>query len=413
MSIAAGIVMMNKFISPGDKRYQGAIDYLDKEKSKRMNNLDKFDAFKENYKEQLPIRMTALFDARQDALDQESKQRLKEDFLKARAKKSPMWQTVFSFDNEFLEELGLYRMGQHDFIDEAAIREATRTAMNKLTEDFGLGQTAEWTGAIHFDTDNIHVHIMTVSTDPASVLKTMTYKGKEVYRAKIPPKVQRGMKSKFGNAIANRDPSLARISFLLRTELVQTTLDKGYGSNLHVMRGISQLLNVLPKDRRTWFYGNQIMAEHRERLDGLAREILQMNNPKGLQELDNLLTEQSDFYLKAYGQEAVEGNNGKTYKENQYETLYKNFGNALLKELRTMVGIEEWKEKNAYTPEDIERYIQKMRASKVNKQMVDRLASVLEETKQDYLNKLSYQREVYRKERERQYNLEQDTGRDY
>lgn len=413
MTIAAGVVMKNKFISPKDKRYQAAIDYLDKDKSKRLNNLDKFFAFEQELATKNAIRLTAIFGSRQDALDRDSKDRLKEAFIDARSKESPMWQTVFSFDNEYLKELGIYRVGEHNFLDEAAIRDATRVGMNKMIEDMGLGTTAEWGAAIHFDTDNVHVHVMTVSNDPEAVLDKMNYKGKDVYRAKIPPKVQRAMKSKFGNAIADRDPTLARISFLMRTELVKNSLDKGYGNNLHVMRGISQLLNKLPKDRRLWKYGNQAIADYRDQLDSLSQEIMIMNNSQSLKELDWLLNDQSDFFLKTYGQAAVENNDGKTYKNNQLETLYKNMGNALLKEMASMVSREEWKIKNQYTPEDIERYLQKMRAPAVTKQALNRMSAALEETKQDYLNKLAYRKEEYRKEQQRKRNLEQDSGRSY
>lgn len=413
MSIAAGIVLKNKFVSPGDKRYQAAIDYLDKDKSKRLNNLDKFFAFEQELTTKEAIRLTAIFDSRQDALNQERKGSLKQSFIEAREKNSPMWQTVFSFDNDYLKELGIYRMGEHNFLDEAALRNATRLAMSTMIEDMGLGQTAEWGAAIHFDTDNIHVHVMTVSNDPEAVLDKMTYKGKEVFRAKIPPKAQRSMKSKFGNAIANRDPTLARISFLLRTELVSQSLEKGYGNNLHVMRGLSQLLSTLSKDRRVWKYGNQAMVPFREQLDSLSREILVMNNPDSLKELDVLLTEQSNFFLKAYGEDAVKTNNGKTYKDNQYEALYKNMGNALLKELSSLVARDEWKTKNQYTPEDIEKYIQKKRAPALTKKALNQLNMALNETKQDYLNELAYRREEFRKEQERKRQLEQEPGRGY
>lgn len=411
MTIAAGVVMKNKFIAPGDKRYQAAIDYLDKDKSKRLNNLEKFFAFEDELAVKQTIRLTAIFDGRQDALDEQRKEALKASFIEAREKGSPMWQTVFSFDNDYLKELGIYRMGENNFIDEAAIRTATRTAVNKMIEDMGLGQTAEWGAAIHFDTDNVHV--MTVSSDPSAVLQKMSYKGKEVFRAKIPPKVQRAMKSKFGNAIANRDPTLARISFLLRTELVKNSLDKGYGNNLHVMRGMSQLLNVLPKDRRLWKYGNQAMNPYREQIDSLSQEIMYQNNPDSVKELDQLLTEQSAFYLKAYGEEAVKTNHGKTYKDTQYEALYKNMGNALLKELSSLVARDEWKSKNQYTPEDIQRYIEKMKAPTVTKKALKQLSQVLEETKQDYLNQLAYRKEQFRKEQQRARDLERDSGRSY
>ncbi|MBP2098817.1 MobP2 family relaxase [Enterococcus rivorum] len=413
MTIAAGIVQRNKFISPGDKRYKAAINYLDKDKSKRINNMDKYFAFENEIPTNEAIRMTALFDGRQDALDQTRKKELKELFKVAQAKESPMWQTVYSFDNEYLKELGLYRKGEHHFIDEDALKEATRCAMNKMIIDMGLDQSAEWAGAIHYDTDNIHVHVMMVTTEPEATLKKMTYKEKEVYRAKIPPATQRAMKSKFGNQIANRDPTLSRISFLLRQQLVKNSLDQGYSKNLQVMRGMSQLLNTLPKDRRLWKYGNQAMINFRPLLDSLSQQIMVMNNPDSLKELDELLTDQSDFFLKAYGQEAIQSNGGKTYKDNQYETLFKNMGNALLKEMSSMVAREEWKVKNQYTPEDIQRYVEKLRAPAVTKKTLNRVSQLLEETKQDYLNQLSYRREEFRKEQQRKRDLEQNSGRSY
>lgn len=413
MTITAGIVMKNKFISPGDKRYQAAIDYLDKEKAKRQNNRDQFHFFSDELPAEKSVRLTGLFDGQQDALDQEGKKKIKQSFLEAQEQGSPMWQTVFSFDNDFLKELGLYKIGEHGFLDEAALRDATRRGMDTLINEQGLGSTGKWAAAIHYDTDNIHIHTMLVSTDPAKVLKQMTYKNHSVYRGKLFPKTQRAAKSKFANTLAHRDPTLARLSFLMRTGLVRSSLDKGYNKNLHVMRSISQLLQVLPSDRRQWRYGNQSMAPYREQIDALSSELVRMNNPELLAEFDQLLTEQSDFYLRAYGPEAVKGNEEKTFRDTHYEQLYKNLGNALLRELSSSISSDEWKQKKHYTPEEIAAFLEKKRAPLVTKQAVERLGTVLEETTQDYLNKLAYQRETYRKERERAYELEQQNGRSY
>lgn len=413
MTIKAGIVQKNKFISPGDKRYQAAIDYLDKEQSKRINNLDKFFAFENELATKEAIRMSAIFDGRQDALDGDRKQQLKRSFTKAKKLGSPMWQTVYSFDNDYLKELGLYRMNENNFLDEYAIREAVRVSCMKMIEDMGLGSTAEWGAAIHFDTGNVHAHIMMVSTDPEAVLTKMKYKEKEVYRAKIPPKLQRAMKSKFGNSIANRDPTLARISFMLRTGLVKGSLEKGYADNLRVMRSVSELMSSLPKDRRLWKYGNTALEEFRPQLDSLSKEILFMNQPDGLKELDKLLTEQSDFYLKSYGTAAVQTNDGKTFKDNKMAELYKNLGNALLRDMSAMVSREEWKQKNQYSPEEIQRYLSRRRSAIVTKKDLSRMQAALDETRQDQLNRWAYQEEQRRKEWERKIELEQDNGRSY
>lgn len=137
--------MRTKFISPGDKRFNGAIRYLDKEQSKRINNLDKYYGIEfMSEAEKTPKRISALFNGYQDYLDAAHLVDLKDKFELAKERESPMWQTVFSFDHEYLKEIGLYSQGEHGFLDESAIRQATIGAMNKLVEDMGFGSSAAW-----------------------------------------------------------------------------------------------------------------------------------------------------------------------------------------------------------------------------------------------------------------------------
>jgi hypothetical protein len=408
-SIKAGVIMVSKFISPSDKRYSGAINYLDKEVASRERNLAKFNAFEELAHDQNLKRLTHVFNGTNEFLDLERKKLLKEEFKGARDAGSPMWQTVFSFDHEYLTELGILRKGENGFVDEAALKQATVIAMNKMSEGLGLGDTARWAAAIHYDQDNYHVHTMLVTKDPAATLETMTFRNKEVFRAKVPPKVQRATKSVFANSIANRDPTLARISYLMRSELVKHSMEKGYSNNMRIMRGVTELMNTLPKDRRLWKYGNNAMKAFIPQLDGLSRELMMMNNPKAFVELDNLLIDQSKFYEKTYGKTPEDAAD---YRKNQMDQLYKNMGNSLLKEMASLVAREEWQEKTAFTPEEIKAFVDKKRAPIATKKTIKKLQSALDETKQDYLNKMAYEREEMRKERQRQYDLEQQ-GRGY
>lgn len=48
---------------------------------------------------------------------------------------------------------------------EKKIYEATRKAVSKMLKSEGL-ENAVWSAAIHFNTDNIHVHIATVEPEP-------------------------------------------------------------------------------------------------------------------------------------------------------------------------------------------------------------------------------------------------------
>ncbi|MBW9324032.1 hypothetical protein FG877_10865 [Enterococcus casseliflavus] len=410
MSYKAGIVMRTKFISPGDKRFNGAIRYLDKEQSKRINNLDKYYGIEfMSEAEKTPKRISALFNGYQDYLDAAHLVDLKGKFELAKERESPTWQTVFSFDHEYLKEIGLYSQGEHGFIDESAIRQATIGAMNKLVEDMGFGSSAAWGAAIHFDTDNIHVHTMLVTTDPEGTLDRMTYRNQSMYRAKIPPKATRAMKSKFGSVIMDRDASLSRISYLMRHELVKTSMYIGYSNNLKIIQGVTRLMNQLPDDRRLWKYGNNAMIDFRPQLDALSREIMSQNNPSARQELDSLLDEQSTLFQKTFGEATVQEGRP-SYKQQQLANLYKNMGNALLTEMKKSMSRDEWMAKSAFTPEEVKAYLEQKRVPVLGKKALNDFKKAIDDSHQEFLSKCAYEREEWRKATMRKRELEHGRG---
>lgn len=87
-----------------------------------------------------------------------------------------MWQHVISFDNEWLKECGIIN-NETDQINEIRLREATRAAMLQLQKDEGL-ENAIWSAAIHFNTDNIHIHIAMVEPVPMREMKNGQRRGK-------------------------------------------------------------------------------------------------------------------------------------------------------------------------------------------------------------------------------------------
>src|SRR5699024_12186676 len=58
-----------------------------------------------------------MFTSKKNNLTQSDKKTLKEGFKKAQENGSPLWQDVISFDNEWLEEQGLYDPTTHS-VDE-------------------------------------------------------------------------------------------------------------------------------------------------------------------------------------------------------------------------------------------------------------------------------------------------------
>ena len=92
-----------------------------------------------------------------------------------------MWQTVISFDNRWLEQNGIYD-SQKQILDEQKLKEVTRLAVNRLLKSEGL-EHAVWSAGIHYNTDNLHVHIATV--EPYPMREKMMYNGKKEVRGKF------------------------------------------------------------------------------------------------------------------------------------------------------------------------------------------------------------------------------------
>ena len=164
MAETPGLVAVTKFVRPGSKTFASYINYMDRDEAIKGGNVRaSYSAYSEEYMGN-PEKSTGLFSMDYDQLSADTAQIYKEQFQKAQDDGSLLWQTVISFDNRWLEELGIYDSSTQE-LDEARIRGMTRIFMKTLLEKEGL-HLASWTAAVHYNTDNIHVHIAIV--DPES-----------------------------------------------------------------------------------------------------------------------------------------------------------------------------------------------------------------------------------------------------
>lgn len=167
-----GVVVVNKFCKPGDKSgvFRGYIDYIDREEATRNKNTDRYNLF-QNYMGN-PEKTHALFTKTKDNLTAEEKEVLKDAFSQAYDNGSLLWQTVVSFDNQWLEQNGLYNRTTH-ILDEPKLNEITRLAVSKMLEKENM-EHALWSAAIHHNTDNIHIHIAITEITPMREKKEFT-----------------------------------------------------------------------------------------------------------------------------------------------------------------------------------------------------------------------------------------------
>ncbi len=168
-SITAGCIVKTDFVTAGSKLFAGYIDYIDRETAVRNENISQYSLYT-NYMDN-PEKTTELFTNDSNRLSNTEKQQLKALYEKAQWNGSPMWQTVISFDNLWLEKNRMYN-SEEGFLDVRSLHEYTRKAVNAMLKKEGL-DTAVWSAAIHYNTDNLHVHIATVEPTPTRPLITV------------------------------------------------------------------------------------------------------------------------------------------------------------------------------------------------------------------------------------------------
>ena len=86
-----------------------------------------------------------LFNDTSLSLSPEEKLVIEKKFNLAQEKQSPMWQLIYSFDNEFLTDRGL--LSNDGVLNAAAIKEATRYSLEHFKKDMGLNSTTTWVAA--------------------------------------------------------------------------------------------------------------------------------------------------------------------------------------------------------------------------------------------------------------------------
>ena len=351
---------MQDFCRPGSDKFQSYIDYIDREEAQRNNAFSTYNIFSdyEQYNEYMgnPEKSSGLFTADKDSLTYAEKKELKSIFEMAQDNQSLMWQTVISFDNRWLEKNGLYDP-EKKVLDEQKVKETVRKAINRLMESEGMDH-AVWSAGIHYNTDNIHVHIATV--EPYPMREKMLYEGNLEVRGKFKQSNLNKCKSVVVNEIAQTKEMNLRINQIIRKDIVDYLKEYELAADPVMKEKFLELcedISSIPKNMMN--YNNRAMAPYRSRLDEISRLFLDQYCPEKYQELTEILDRQSKLYEEAYG-----GQKFDYYKEDKLQDLMQRMGNASLKSVRSyldgLVGKVEtfsvqdqgWMESPAYPEPD-------------------------------------------------------------
>lgn len=323
--IKAGVIIKTKFCGAGSKMFTGYVDYVAREEAARNDNLEKYNLYNEYMGN--PEKTSGLFTSEKDCLSSAEKRDAKKIFEIAQEKDSLMWQTVISFDNRFLEQNGIYNSASNT-LDENKIRDLTRGCMEKILAKENLSDSSYWTAAIHYNTDNIHIHVATVEPIPQRErIKEGRYKG-QIKGTFKQESIQAGKRYIINNVMDN-DMANKRINEIIRDNILTNLKRHTLYKDKDLAKKFMEIHSKMPVDKRTWNYSMNALKDIRPELDELTHAYLEKYHSQEFEELRKLLEDQENRYRIAYG---VDANN--QYSKNKLDDLYKRMGNTILKEMK-------------------------------------------------------------------------------
>lgn len=372
--INAGIIMAVKFCNAANQKFASYIDYIDRDNAVRNENMYRYNLYQDYMDD--PEKTTGLFTLEKDSLNLQDKKKMKELFQIAQENGSLMWQPVISFDNRWLEKQGLYDPQNH-VLDEMKIKEYTRKAISQLLKKEDLSH-AVWNASIHYNTDNIHVHVSVV--EPVPMRKQKEY---QVYEY-IPDAEGDYIKSRYGtylkateknvkyysvdnarykrsevmrngkavvenqyvgvmkessiesaksilvNGILNEKEYSIQINKIIRENIVRRKKEREIRLDPEFQKEYLELYRSMPTDvtKNLWSYNSNVMAPLRPQIDQLSLRYIEKYHPMDYQKLLTILEYRNHVYQEAYG------DTKKVYSETIINDLFTRLGNALLLEIK-------------------------------------------------------------------------------
>ncbi|MGE7874965.1 MobP2 family relaxase [Bacillus paramycoides] len=322
-SITPGVVLKTKFVLPSSDAFQNYIEYVDREEAKSEVKLNP--KMFEMYQEYMgnPEKTSALFTEHANHLSECEKKALKEMFKTAHENGSIMWQDVISFHNPWLEEQGIYDE-KTKTLDEKKLKDVTRLAMKEMQKREGLEKSSIWSAAIHFNTNNIHIHVATVEPFPTRE------------RGKRKPKTLDAMRGKVVNNLLDRKQEQKQINDLIRNNMVGSKKEDSVFDwrNQHLKPLFLQIYKQLPSDKRQWQYSYNTIQPLKPEIDELSRRYIQHHHKKDYDQFLQKLDKEVQVFKEAYGEGKYDKKQYENYKTNKINDLYKRMGNAFLQEMK-------------------------------------------------------------------------------
>jgi MobL relaxases len=377
--ITPAVIIKSKFILPfaAKHKFKDYLSYMNRLNThSHENGFEKYQDYMRNEE-----KSTGLFTNDKDFLNEEELENLKEVFKQSQEKGSILWQDVISFNNEWLKETGIYK---ENFIDEKKLQQVTRKAVNQMLKKEGIENSAIWSAAIHYNTDNIHIHVSTIQT------KNFRVRGKRKQQSLD------AMKSSVSNSILDRRKENEKLNDFIRNQVIASkrnddlTSIKNHLVNYEMVKQFKLIHKMLPEDKRLWRYNMNGIANERPEIDKLTNMYIQKHFKKEFEVFKKQLDKEVEFYRKTYGEDS----RAEKYRETKMKDLYTRMGNTILKEIKEY----DYKIKS----DSIKNKIQKIKRDREISNFMFRMNREMNDNLQHYKNQRAFE----------QFEREQEFGKE-
>lgn len=334
----AGVIFKTKFVGSWGKAFKEYIEYIDRSEAVRgwayhEGKMTAYGGF-EDYTDYManPEKSTGLFTEDKDEVTAEGKKELKDIFQSAQEKGSLMYQSIFSFDKEWLLRYGL--IDEAGALRENKLREFTRASMAALLKKEGM-EDFIWSASMHYNTKHFHIHIAMVCPNPSweeGRGRCRRSDGGRLYqRGKLKQKSIEAAKSRFINLAIGSEKENAMINDIIRNRIVAGKKQKQLSKDmLKLGFEFNKLLKMLPHDMRMWRYNMAAISDCRGQIDHISNLFIDRYFKEDIRELEKILQEQSAKYRESYG----DSRKADAFKTGAMKDLYERLGNSILAEAR-------------------------------------------------------------------------------
>lgn len=259
-----------------------------------------------------------MFDGCRDVITPKQRTFYQHRFQEAYAENAILWKPIISFEQGFLEEIGVI---ENHVVSEEKLKQATRQAVENFIKNNEL-PAMHWTGMIHYDTDNVHIHVAMVEKNPTNVINWTQDEIKEF--ARCSPASFEAIKRDMATHLVDRSQQKKELTQHIRQHLIQPTRE------LDVIKEFPSQSNDLMNKLSTYQYG-KLKPYEKAWLNALTTQVLHSKFHSEFQEFRQLVKKENEYYQALYGMRKHERSD---YATNLERDVYYRIGNAILKQLQ-------------------------------------------------------------------------------